>query len=134
MPTSLWPIMALLLTPAPAKTVVIENRTERPVHLRENRMPGHFVNAPTARIAPGSAEWLGSPLGKIMVPVSEADQHRLELSYVDEQGNGCRFVAAIETHSNAWVRLRPAASAIGTARCEARTGRTVGDFVYVIAG
>jgi hypothetical protein len=128
-------LMALLLVAPSAAaantTIAIENHSRGTLTLALERSPkGHEAKL-AGTLPPGRATAAVKPAAKILSPQAEAEDHVFDLRYVDEAGDGCRFRAVVERHSPAFARIVPVADAIGRGRCEASTGATRGDFVFL---
>ena len=113
-------------------TISVENNSHRKVILREAKIPGHYDPDPHKDIGPRGFDRLASRSGKILVPPGQGSAEAVRLVYADTVGNGCIFHLAPIEHSASWTELRPAAEPMGDAQCEARTGRTRGDYIYVV--
>lgn len=128
-------LMALLLTApsaaAASTTIAVENHSRGTLVLELERSPkGHEAQL-AGVLPPGRATAAVKPASKVLSPSAEAEDHVFELRYVDEAGDGCRFRAIVEPHSPAFARIVPVADPIGRGRCEASTGSTRGDFVFL---
>lgn len=122
-----------LATPAmvQATTLTVENRSGRQVSLTITKAPVDYdVLDPTLR--PGATFAAFKPGGKVLMPHDDADRATFEITYVDQRGAGCRFGVMPIRHSTTWTKIKPMAAPIGDGRCEARTGSTIGDFVFVV--
>lgn len=113
-------------------TVAIENHSGQRVELTERQIPSHYLAAARSSIAAGGSDRIASTTGKIMMPHAQAAVEVVSLRYVDPQGDGCLFTTRIVQHTGGWSKLKPLAVAINGGKCKAHTGRTIGDFVYVI--
>jgi hypothetical protein len=124
--------LLMLLNGSPSTTIAVENRSDRAMRLIHKRLPAHYPDAIPTRLAPGMSDRIGSVVGKIMLPHEHAAAEVIEVHYVDGAGNGCHFATRVVRHTDRWAKLKPSAVTIGDAECEARTGSTSGDFVYVV--
>ncbi len=115
-----------------ATTIVVENGSQKPLALREAKVPEHYQPALLATINPKGFERLRSRSGKILVPNHQGSAEVVRLVYADDAGNGCIFHLTPTTYTPEWQKLRPSAESIGDSICEAHNGRTKGDFVYVV--
>lgn len=124
---------ALLFAPALAQatTITVENRSARAISAGAPVMPTGYEDL-HAVIAPGTTSSAWKDGGKVLVPHDHAPAAAAALAYVDASGSGCRFSVEATRHSSAYAILRPVAEPIGAGRCEARTGSTIGDFVFVM--
>lgn len=124
---------ALVSTPALAQatTITVENRSFRPVTMNARQAPPGY-EALHATIAPGAMSDAWKEGGKVLMPHDQAASATVRLDYVDANGAGCRFSVAPVRHSAAWAKVRPVAEPIGGGACEARTGSTIGDFVFIV--
>jgi hypothetical protein len=130
----LWIIAAMLAAPASAQantTIAIENHSTEPLVLKVDRSPKGHEATLAGVLAPGRMTAAVKPAAKVLSMHHEAEDHLFDLRYIDETGDGCRFRAVREPHSPAFVRIVPIADPIGNGRCEARTGPTQGDFVFL---
>jgi hypothetical protein len=113
-------------------TVAVENHSRQPVELTERQIPAHYAATPRSSIAAGGSDRIASTDGKIIMPNAEVAREAVSLRYLDARGNGCLFSTRIVQYTPAWSKLKPQAVPINGGKCKARTGRTIGDFVYVI--
>jgi hypothetical protein len=125
-------IVAVALLAGEATTILIENRSARSVQLSEARLPAHYAPLSRAPLVPQATDRVASTEGKLFVPHDQSGEEAVSLRYVDSEGRGCIFVVDPTPHSASWRKLKPRAHALRDAVCEAWTGRTIGDFVYVI--
>lgn len=129
-------LMTLVLLAAPsagsATTVTVHNRSSASVALAVDDAPGGYEQHLRAVMEPGLISSVRKPGGKVLMPHDQADQPRFVIRYVDATGSGCRFSVTSVRHSGAYARAVPVAEPIGSGRCEARTGSTIGDFVFVV--
>jgi hypothetical protein len=125
-------LAALVMIMSEATTVLIENSSDRTVTLRESQIPDHYERLSRTTLVPQASDRAVSFTGKLLVPHDRSAAEAVRLHYVDARGEGCIFTVAPIDHSTSWKLLKPRAEAIGAAVCEARTGSTSGDFVYVI--
>lgn len=124
-------MMALLA--AESNTILVENASGAQMTLIEASLPQHYEPlVPATTVAPAETVRSMSRTAKILVPHSASAEEAVRLHFTDARGNGCVFEVAPTPHSPTWQKMRPRARALGTATCEARTGRTIGDFVYVV--
>jgi hypothetical protein len=125
---------ALLIgTASPAATSVrVENRTFSSLNLKVDAWPERQSAklAPVVRGQGGTVAF--KPGAKVLAEPSEAHRHLISLAYLDQAGEGCRFRTVPVRHTPALVRIVPEAEAIGSFRCEASTGSTIGDFVFTV--
>ena len=126
---TMFAVAALVTT---STTISVENNSLRQVSLRESKIPGHYGPDPLKGIGPRGFDRLASRTGKILVPPGQGSAEAVRLVYADAAGNGCIFHLAPTGHSASWTKLQPAAEPMGDAHCEARTGRTTGDYIYVV--
>jgi hypothetical protein len=125
-------IAALALLGGEAMTILVENSSTRPISLKAAKLPDHYAPLSRAPLMPQTTDRVASREGKLFVPHDRSEQEAVHLHYTDAKGRGCIFLVAPTPHSASWQKLKPRAQAVGGATCEARTGRTIGDFVYVI--
>ena len=126
-------ILAMLaLVSGDVMTIVVENDSPRVMTLKGADMPEHYDALPKAPLAPTASIRLASGKGKILVSHELSGAEAVRFHYADDTGNGCVFHVAATDHSASWKKLKPRAEPIGDGVCEARTGRTIGDFVYVV--
>lgn len=129
-----WFMVLLLVAPSAAlasTTIAIENHSRGTLTLEVERSPkGHEAQL-AGTLPPGRATAAVKPAAKVLSTRAEAEDHVFDLRYVDEAGDGCRFRTVVEGHSSAFARIVPVADAIGRGRCEAGTGATLGDFVFL---
>lgn len=124
----------LLAAPAAASatTVTVHNRSAAPVRLAVDKSPNGYEEYLRPVMGPGLISSVRKPNGKVLMPHAQADQASFVIRYVDEQGSGCRFSVLPVRHSGAYTRALPVAEPIGDGRCEATTGSTIGDFVFMV--
>lgn len=125
-------LAALTFLTAEATTILVENHSPRAVQLSDAQMPAHYAPLSRKPLMPQTTDRAASIRGKLFVPHDRGSEEAVTLQYLDAQGQGCIFMVAPTPHSASWQKLKPRAQSVGAAVCEARTGRTVGDFVYVI--
>lgn len=129
-----WITALLLVAPASAlasTTIAIENRSRGTLILAVDKSPKGHEAGLAGTLPPGRATAAVKPSAKILSPRSEVDEHLFDLRYVTEAGDGCRFRTVVESHSAAFAQIVPVADPIGRGRCEATTGATRGDFVFL---
>lgn len=124
--------LTLLIGYGPGPTIVIENSSPRPLTLVTAQLPSHYAPLPAAPLLPTASIRTISRSGKIFVPHDHSKTEAVRIHYADDSGNGCVFHVAPTDHSASWKKLKPRAERLGAALCEARTGRTIADFVYVV--
>ena len=123
---------ALALFGGEATTIQVENNSGRPMRLSAAQLPAHYAPLSRTPLMPQATDRVASVTGKLLVPHDRSAEEAVRLHYLDAEGRGCIFTVAPTPHSASWRKLKPRAQAVGGAVCEARTGRTIGDFVYVI--
>ena len=124
--------LGLLMSTGPAMSIAVENESGRAVKLAGMEVPTHYSDAPRTVLGPGSGDRIVTARGRIILPHDQAGADLVTLRYHDGEGNGCIFTTKVVRHTSAWSKLKPAATPIGSGQCDARTGRTIGDFVYVV--
>ncbi|WP_033919990.1 hypothetical protein [Sphingomonas sp. 37zxx] len=124
-------LAALALLGTDAMSIVVENKTGRTFALSVIDLPGHYEPTKEADVVPASSVRIASRKGKILIPHPEIEAEAVHLHFADSMGNGCVFRVGAADHSSTWKLLKPNAQSMGDAVCEARTGRTIGHFIYV---
>jgi hypothetical protein len=122
----------LALLAGDATTISVENSSPRAFVLKTAEIPSHYEPLSIAALKPMASVRSVSRRGKIFVPHADSVAETVRLHFADERGNGCIFHVAATDHSASWKKMKPRAERLGDAVCEARTGRTIGDFVYVV--
>lgn len=125
-------LTAFALLAGNGPTIVVENSSPHAMTLKATEMPSHYEPLPSTALLPTASVRSASRRGKILVPHAQGKAEAVRLHYADSAGNGCIFHVAATDHSASWKKLKPRAERVGTAVCEARTGRTIADFVYVV--
>lgn len=123
-----------LLSAAPlaATTVTVHNRSGEPLRLSVDRSPSGYERRLVPVAEPGGVAFVRRPSTRALVPHPSVPRTLFEISYLDDRGRGCRFLAAPERHSAALARVRPVARPVRGGRCEAGFGSTIGDFVFTV--
>ncbi|UUL84055.1 hypothetical protein [Sphingomonas qomolangmaensis] len=124
--------LALFVGDGHGPTIVIENSSARALTLIAAEIPSHYAPLPQTPLLPTASIRTASRRGKIFVPHDHSKTEAVRIHYADDIGNGCVFHVATADHSASWKKLKPRAERRGNAVCEARTGRTITDFVYVV--
>lgn len=129
-------LITLLLLTAPstawATTVTVHNRSSLPVTLAVDKSPSGYEDHLRPVMEPGLISSVHKPGGKVLMPHAQADEASFAIRYLDQSGSGCRFSVTSVRHSGAYARALPVAEPIAGGRCEASTGRTIGDFVFTV--
>ncbi|KTF68125.1 hypothetical protein ATB93_15215 [Sphingomonas sp. WG] len=116
---------------AGATTIRVENHSAATLSLSAHDATGGLQRQLRGTLLPHASTFVRRPGGKVLALRREADKHLFDIVVTSEDGRGCRFRTVAEQHSEEWVLIIPVAHPIGTGRCEARTGRTIGDFVFI---
>lgn len=116
---------------ASATTIRVENRSNANLKLTVKHAPGDVLHNLARTLSPHGITFVRRPGVKVLTPTDEAKADLIDIIVIDRNGRGCHFRTIAEPHSDALVLIVPVATSIGLAHCEARTGRTIGDFVFV---
>ncbi|WP_245653719.1 hypothetical protein [Sphingomonas pituitosa] len=116
---------------ASATTIRVENRSNANLKVSVKHAPGDVLQALPPTLSPHAIAFVRRPNVKVLTPTEEAKADLIDIIVTDRNGRGCHFRTIAEPHSDALVLIVPVATAIGSAHCEARTGRTIGDFVFL---
>ncbi len=118
---------------AGATTIRVENRSSTKLKLTVKHAPGDVIHTLPPTLSPHAIALVRRPGVKVLTPTNEAAADLIDIVVTDRNGRGCHFRTIAEPHSDALVLIVPVATAIGSSHCEARTGRTIGDFVFIAA-
>jgi hypothetical protein len=129
---SLAALFLAAATPATATTVTVANLSDRSHRLEVVRPPTDLDAELRDVVRPGAMATARKAGGKVLAAIDEADRAAFSMRYLDERGHGCHFGVIPVRHTSFMARLVPQASPVGAGRCEARTGSTIGDFVFVV--
>ncbi|WP_010544100.1 hypothetical protein [Sphingomonas elodea] len=116
---------------ASATTVRVENRSDITLKLHVEHARADIKRHLRPTLSPHTSTFVRQVGGKVLAPRDEANGHLVDIVVTDATGRGCRFRTVAERHSDAMVLIVPVAAPVGAGHCEARTGRTIGDFVFI---
>lgn len=126
-------LLCAFAAPAAATTTVtVSNLSGASLRLHvEQPLAGYERNLDET-VPPGDTALASKPGGKVLATKADARRSAFAISYLDDKGSGCRFSASPVRHTTEMALIVPAAEPVGDRRCEARTGSTIGDFVFVV--